>query len=485
MTTASSTPVSKRQFLNALACPTMAFRDRQRSDLQPTAGARWRFYEGNRVGELARSELGRGRMLPPPFSDTALSDSAAAITERSETLFEVTISAAGMIARADALAPCKGGWELIEVKSGKMPENGAPSAGYIDDIAFTLCVARMAGVPVVRASLMLLSREYVLGSSEPMFGRLDVTVAAMARATEVGNLAPTLIEEISGDDQPTPTLCMACRDCEYFPTSCIGKDVDDSVLLIPRINEKKLEELLPCERIGALPDSAKLTAIQKQVVDLIKSRGTRRDATVLAELRLVQWPAFYLDFETVMPALPWFDGDRAYTTLPNQYSVHVCSSPGAVVSHAEYLATFDTDWRRDLAEQLLNALEGHGSIFVYSSYEKTQLSAMSLRFPDLASRISNVIDRLFDLERFFKTGYVHYGYAGSSSIKKVLPVLVPELSYQTLAVGNGSDASAVFCLMREGEIPAEEHLPRRRELLEYCALDTRAMVRLHEALTKL
>jgi len=484
MTSVSSTPVSKRQFLNALACPTMAFHDRHRSDTTLDAATRWRFYEGNRVGELARAALGSGRMLPP-FSETALSESAAAIAQGEQTLFEATMSAAGMIARADALVPCEGGWELIEVKSGKMPEDGVPKADYIDDIAFTLCVAQMAGVPVVRASLMLLSREYSLGSSEPMLGQVDVTAAAMDRAAELRFLVPTLVEAISGDDPPSPALRMACRDCEYFATTCIGKGVDDSVLRIPRINKKKLAELLPCERIGALPVSAKLTESQQQAVDVIKARSDRREAAVLAELQSVRWPAFYLDFETVMPALPWFPGDSAYTALPMQYSVHVCSSPGIVRSHAEYLAEFNTDWRRNLAEQLLANLGGQGSIVVYSSYEKTQLSAMAVRFPDLADQISNVVNRLFDLERFFKTGYVHHGYAGSSSIKQVLPVLVLDLSYKTMVVGNGSDASAVFCLMREGLLAAGEHAARRRDLLAYCELDTLAMVRLHEVLTKL
>jgi hypothetical protein len=142
MSSAASTPVSKRQFLNALVCPTMAFRDRHATSPALETATQWRFHEGNRVGALARTVLGGGRMLPPPFSDTALVDSAAAIAEGGQTLFEATMSAAGMIARADALVPCADGWELIEVKSGKMPESGIASADYINDIAFTLCVAQ-------------------------------------------------------------------------------------------------------------------------------------------------------------------------------------------------------------------------------------------------------------------------------------------------------------------------------------------------------
>jgi hypothetical protein len=463
----------------------MAYFDRREPISTPGAAARWRFYEGNSVGELARTAIGTGRMLPPGISDSALSESKAAIAAANQTLFEVTLSAAGMIARADALVPSADGWELIEVKSGKMPEKGSPTVEYIDDIAFTLCVAQLAGVAVVSASLMLLSREYSLGSAESLFGRIDVTAAAMARAAEFRDLAPALVRGVAGDDQPAPVLRLVCKECDYFATSCIGEGVDDSVLRIPRLNAKKLAELHPHDRIGNLPASVKLTDTQQLAVDTIKAREVRRDPTVLADLSRVQWPALYLDFETAMPALPWFDGDQAYTTLHTQFSVHVCTGPGEILTHSEHLASFDSDWRRDLVERLLVALEGDGSILVYSSYEKTQLTAMAERYPDLAEQISGVMKRLFDLERFFKSGYVHHGYAGSSSIKQVLPVLVPELSYEAMAVGNGSDASAVFCLMREGVIGVEEHEARRRELLDYCALDTLAMVRLHEALAHL
>lgn len=463
----------------------MAYLDRQRSDGAPDAATKWRFYEGNRVGELARTTLGEGRMLAPPFSIAALDDSAAAIAEGNEVLFEASMSAAGMVARADALLPCSDGWKLVEVKSAKIPENGVPKADYLDDVAYTLCVAQMAGVPVARVSLMLLSREYSRGASTPLFAEMDVTAASMARAAELRSKAPALVEAISGDASPTPLLNMACKGCEYFSTTCVGEGVDDSILRIPRISATKLAELLPCERIGEIPSSASLTQKQQFAVDIIKSRGVWRDPAVLSELRSVRWPAFYLDFETVMPALPWFDGDRAYTTFPNQYSVHICSSPGAIQSHAEYLAPLDVDWRRQLTEQLLDLIDGEGSIVVYSSYEQTQLSAMAKRFPDLADRISQVLERLLDLERVFMNGYVHHSFAGASSIKKVLPVLVPDLSYETMAIGNGSDAAAVFSLMREGVIPAEEHDAKREELLAYCALDTLAMVRLHEALAKL
>lgn len=478
-------PVTKHQFLNALACPTMAYLDRQQPPRPLDAGAQWLMWVGNRVGELARGALGPGRMLPPPFSEKALSDSASAIASGTSTLFEASMQAGQMFARADALIPRPGGWELVEVKSGKMPDNGKPKPEYLDDIAYTLLVAQLAGVPVVRATLMLLSREYTAGETGPLFGHLDVTDAAVKRALEMRGIGSDLVALIAGPTRPRPGLRLACKECDHFETVCIGVGVDDSLLRVPRISAKKLAELAPCERIGALPASVTFTDTQRQAVEVIKSRSVWRDDQVLGDLATIQWPAFYLDFETVMPALPWFSGDGAYTTLPNQFSVHVCECPGVVRDHREYLAPIDTDWRRELAEQLLAALDGAGSIIVYSSYEKTQLSAMAERLPDLAPHIQAVTKRLFDLERFFKSGYLDHRFAGSSSIKNVLPVLVPDLSYKEMAVRNGSVASGVFCLMREGVIPSEEHEQRRGDLLAYCKLDTLAMVRLHEALLKI
>ena len=314
--------VSKRQFLNALVCPTQAFFDRSQVGQALDAASRWRFFEGNRVGELARRSLGSGRFLQHPSSEIALAESAAAILKGDQTLYEVTISASGMIARADALVPCEEGWELIEVKSSKMPSSGVAQDDHVDDIAFTICVAQLSGVRIVRASLMLLSREYSLGSSLSIFEKLDVTSVSMARAIELGKIAPYLVEKIAGPSRPEPTLKTACNSCDFFAAICIGQGVEDSILRIPRLSEKKLAELHPCERISALPSSAKLTSNLQLTVDVIKTRTEHYDHAVLAELKNIRWPAFYLDFETVMPALPWFAGDNAYSVIPTQYSVH-------------------------------------------------------------------------------------------------------------------------------------------------------------------
>jgi hypothetical protein len=199
----------------------------------------------------------------------------------------------------------------------------------------------------------------------------------------------------------------------------------------------------------------------------------------LGALDQVEWPVRYLDFETAMPALPWHGGEAPYTTVLTQYSIHLLEAPGATPRHVAHLADLDRDWRRELVEALLADLGDRGSVVMYSSYERLRLEDAAGHFPDLASDIRRVIARLFDLEPLFKKAYRHPGFRGRSSIKAVLPTLIPDLSYDGLAVGNGGDAAGLIALMKRGQVPEMEHERHRRDLLAYCERDTLAMVRLH------
>jgi len=199
----------------------------------------------------------------------------------------------------------------------------------------------------------------------------------------------------------------------------------------------------------------------------------------------IVWPAYYLDFETTQTALPLYPGTAPYEQIVTQYSVHRCSRPGQIDAHLDYLADPKRDDRRELAERLLADLGTAGSIVVYSGFEKAVLRGLTARFPDLAGGLAGLIDRLFDLLDVVKHGCYHAEFHGSYSIKSVLPVLVPDMSYDHLDVRNGAEASVWFARMARGEVAAEDHDRVRRRLLEYCAQDTLALVRIHEQLRAL
>jgi hypothetical protein len=143
------------------------------------------------------------------------------------------------------------------------------------------------------------------------------------------------------------------------------------------------------------------------------------------------------------------------------------------------------DERRSLAERLVADLEGTGSIVVYSSFEKRIINYLRALFPDLDDHLGSFINRLFDLEALIKNHYYDPGFRGSSSIKRTLPALVPGIGYESLAIGNGEDASALFARMARGEKSGAECGEIRNDLLAYCKQDTLAMVKLVQALRRL
>lgn len=479
--------VAKRAFLAGVTCRTQGWYVHHAPPEVPGPGLQWRFWIGADVHDKAREWLGTGTMLRRTPLEAALADSQDAVRSMSDSLlYEVSFSSKGLVARADAIRAHGSEWDLIEIKSGSSPEDGEKvDREYVDDLAYTHLVATNAGLRVARSLLVLINREYRLNGTAEMFAYVDLTEQVKQRASEFALIAEDIVRKASGPVEPQATLIFDCKKCDWFDTECVGRGIPDPLFVIPRISAKKFDALKEYERVSRLPADADLTETQQAVVDVIRSGKPKIDYDGLRVLDAVQYPVRYLDFEALAPHLPWFDDVVPYEMIPFQYSLHTVASPGATATHKEYLAPLDGDWRCELIDTLLNDLGADGPIVVYSGFEKGRLRLFAQQFPEYAARIDAVVGRLFDLEAVFKKGYQHPGFLGRTSIKKVLPVVVTELSYKSLQVNNGDDALGVFGLMRTGQID-EQFVPTHRErLLEYCKLDTYAMVKLHEAIGRI
>jgi hypothetical protein len=191
-----------------------------------------------------------------------------------------------------------------------------------------------------------------------------------------------------------------------------------------------------------------------------------------------------MDFETVNPAIPRFPGMHPYDQLPFQWSVHVQRQPGAPLEHYEFLATDANDPRRQFISSLCAALGESGSIVVYSSFESQRLSDLASWFPEFADRIGAIQARLFDLLPVVREHVYHPAFAGSYSIKSVLPALVPEMTYEGMQVANGQDAGVAWGLLIRGTMDAVERGKIEKALLDYCGQDTLAMVKLLEMMLR-
>lgn len=475
--------INKNIFLNAAFCNTLGWRLRN-GKIQPkfSPGELFRMEQGKEIGGLAR------RLYPEGIFVNELNSQAAAEltisllnSPKIQTIFEATFLAGNYIAKSDILVRNGESWELIEVKSSVSAKEE-----FIDDMAYTTIVAQAAGFHPSKISLILVDKKYRYGQPpEKLFVKTDFTEQVLEKVKKISSIVEAIDKVTSGPGEPEPELTYNCKQCGEFD-ECLGKGIESHIFEIPRIQQKTVEKLiaLGVTTIHEIPDGFLLTETQKRVVKCVKCGEMHIDPDLGEKLASIRWPAFYLDFETMMTAIPLWPDIAPYDQIPVQYSLHICASSGKIIRHLEYLADPGQDCRRELAEKLVKDLEGEGSIITYSSFEKTTITYLTGLLPDLSNELQSLIDRIVDLEKFVKC-VDHPEFCGRTSIKIVLPVLVPDLTYEGLEISNGDTALITFAMMAQGKMNVVEIEKKRKALLEYCKMDTMAMVRLHEKLHSL
>ena len=111
------------------------------------------------------------------------------------------------------------------------------------------------------------------------------------------------------------------------------------------------------------------------------------------------------------------------------------------------------------------------------AFEKRIIDELAQVFPDLRGPLTALNARVFDLWPVVKNNYYHPDMQGSWSIKRVLPCLVPELSYDGLGeVRDGTQAQQACLELINGARDAAAAQRLRQDLLDYCRLDTWAML---------
>lgn len=214
----------------------------------------------------------------------------------------------------------------------------------------------------------------------------------------------------------------------------------------------------------------------QRIQDVSRSGLPYRDPALIAELKALPYPRYYLDFETIAYAVPRWPGTSPYEALGFQWSMHVEHTEGEL-DHREFLSTDDRDPRADFLGSLLEAVGTGGPVIVYSGYEQTCLKKLAVVFPDRADEIQSVIERLVDLCPMTRAGFYAASMKGSYSIKKLLPALAPELSYADLdEVANGEQAMEGFDRLIALPKHSEERVRLIKNMLACCRLDTYAMV---------
>lgn len=440
-----------------------------------SAAEELRLMYGRKVGERARGQFPGGILIEADDFAETVARTRAALDSGERILFEAAFSFRGVNMKADVLVRGDDGWhELYEVKSGLDP------SAYLEDVAIQVWVLRGLGMRV-RARLMVPDPTATIDSDSP-FAVVDCEAEALL--PEVERRIGEIRSSVAAGRLPAVPFTRACRDCEFL-RDCLPALPRHSVFTLRR-GGAKIDKLLRrgVRSLDAIPSRFKLSAPQEIQVASARS-GTPWASRGLSR-RLgqgVKFPLYFLDFEAAAPPLPEFAAQRPYDLLPFQWSCHVQPSPGAELEHGDFLMAEPGDPREPFAISLVRRLGRSGSIVVYGQYESTVIKSLARALPRLRWALKSLLPRIFDLHGFINKNYYHPEFRGSLSIKKVLPVLVPGLSYEGMEIGDGMEAVLAYHRLTEGALSEPKRKALSESLRAYCKLDTLAMAKLFEFLS--
>ena len=472
------------QYLNGIHClKRLWYEEKHPEKASPISLYQQKLFDQRKaIKTLAYSQFPEGVHIDAENPDVAVRHTKSAMRRGKSCLFNAAFRSNGAFVQCDILQKDKKGWRIIEIRASKRIKKE-----YLLKLALQKHILDTSDIPISATQLMLLNEACVYPDLSNLFVFEDVTDKVNLLKQGVPDYLRTFKTILDKEVEPNvligKNLCNRPYRCP-FKTSCWAFAPKNSVFTIPKIKDP--EATLLAENgifhLSDLPSDFPLTRAQSIYVNsVLENKPTTNPAAIRRELANLQYPIHFLDFEADRPAIPRFGGFKVYEEFPFQYSCHVLQSDG-VVTHHEYLHTDTTDPRPPLLKSLLAHISDRGSIVVYNlSFERRILRGLAESSPEYASALQSIIERLWDQLTTLRKHYEHPDFCGSKSLKSVLPVLVPSLSYKTLDIQEGGDAPAVWNLMLSANNETERQEWDQR-LRAYCKLDTLAMVEIHKVL---
>ena len=476
--------LSKSTFLKGLQCEKALYFHKHHYKLKDeiTETQQAIFDQGNSVGELAHQLFPGGINCQPEVFyeyNKALASTKQALDHGRPVIYEAAFFFNGVFVYADILVEDEEGWKVYEVKSSTSVKEV-----NIQDAALQSYVIEQNGIKLKDVCIVHLDNTYERDGElqvEALFTKTSVL-------SEIKTLSPRIPKEIERlkaviDRKTLPEKsigahCSSPYTCDFMG-QCWGHIPEDSIFDVGNLRTKKKFELYDqgIVLIKDIPDAFELSDKQRMQVEGVKNNTSYVDSMRLNQfLDALHGPLYFLDFETMGSGVPLFDRTRPYQQIPFQYSLHVQDTDQ--IKHFEFLAETDgTDPRISFIKQLILDCRSEGDILVYNiSFEQSKIEELIQAFPGYQVPLEGIIRRLKDLMIPFQKGWYYTPeMKGSYSIKQVLPALVPELSYKQLNINEGGTASTTFAAMANGTFDGGFE-QTRIDLLEYCKMDTYAMV---------
>jgi hypothetical protein len=494
--------LTKSKYLLGLQCPKLlwvAVNDKTRIPKSDEI-AQKKFDDGTLVGELTTLWYPNGvNLANEEFGDNLIKTKET--LEQKVPIFEPGFITDGLYSRADILVPVGDAWDIIEVKSATKVKDI-----NLHDVAFQKHVYEASGLKINRCYLMHINNEYVRsGEIDPkeLFIQTDITEKVDEFSKDLEGRIAKMLEVIKGDE---PEFSVDDILTTEYDNICLDEFMsglpENNIFELYRMLSKKKVELYKSgiKQIKDVPESVKLNEKQQIQRRLANSGETHIDKQGIENfMNNLQYPVYYLDFETINPILPKFNGMKPYQRIPFQYSLHVQEEEGGECEHVSFLAEGTSDPRLKFLQSLEDNLGEAGSILVYNQgFEKGVLREGVEAFPEFGEWYNeNIEPRVMDLWDVFRNFYFYdQGQKGSASIKYVLPAVIgrdengklnlPEgiIGYENMTdVKKGDQASYEYERVTFDMSVFKEDKQKIRDALEkYCELDTLAEVLIVEKL---
>lgn len=380
-------------------------------------------------------------------------------------------------------------FDLYEIKSST-----SVKIDHEYDLAFQVVVLEQAGLSIRNVGVIHVNNKYVrkgVIDSKEITKTTDVTTAVRLLINETKQNIQQALKIMQSNTPPgmSPRFVRLGPIDEWLAIykSLYAELNPHSIYHLSTLRPQLIGELedLGITQIKDIPDQIKLSEKQRRQVQVTKTNQRIIDKTKIFEfVDNLKYPLYFLDYETLSSVIPSFDGIRPYQQVPFQYSLHILEHPGAPLQHKEYLHRENTHPGLPLLQRLKEDIGDKGTVLVwYEKFEKSRNKELGEMFPEYADFMQGVNNRVIDLMVPFSEGwFVDKDFFGSASIKKVLPVLVSELSYKELNIQEGASAQRLWMETILDGKNAETKNQIMTDLIEYCKLDTLAMVQLFKVL---
>lgn len=381
-------------------------------------------------------------------------------------------------------------FDLYEIKSSTKVK-----PDHIEDLAFQVLVLESAGYTVRNVSVIYCDNNYVRQGDidiDKLTISEDVTTQVRSKLESTRRNVVSAVKTISQPDVPdmTPRRAKLGGYKEWLDIFLSINPVDDkySIYNLAQISAEQLGNLedMHISKIVDIPDDFNLKPVQKRQIEATRLGEPILDPNKITKfISKLEYPVYFLDYETLSSIIPPFDGLKPYQQLPFQYSLHILSSPDADLEHLEFLHTLETNPLPELVSHLKNDIGDSGSVLVwYEGFEKSCNELMANMMPEHKEFLLSVNERVVDLMIPFQKGwYIDKDFMGSASIKNVLPVIAPDLSYKDMDISEGATAQRLWMEAVYTDKNSEAEKTKLMESLRaYCELDTYAMVKIFEFL---